>query len=116
MLAYPDLTPGDPLDVVHFLSRLDARPADPDRKIKAVPFAAAYKPLLRVLADPKYTAETRSAAAEGLTRILNDADDTVDGGGLSEESRQQIQSGLAAAEKESIRPDTPPAAERRKPD
>jgi beta-lactamase regulating signal transducer with metallopeptidase domain len=113
VLAYPELTPGDPIDAVKLLSRLNARPAHPDRKSPAVPFTAAHKPLLRVLSDSKFAADTRAAAAEGLTRILNDADDTVDGGGLSDVARRQIQEALAAAEKESIRP-APPV--RRSPD
>ncbi len=116
LLADRDRDPTVHENAVLLLTDLNARSADPDRKIPAVPFTAAYKPLLRILSDPKFAADTRAAAAEGLTRILNDSDDTVDGGGLSEESRRQIQEAMAAAEKESIRPGTPPAAERRKPD
>jgi hypothetical protein len=116
LLADKDRDPTVHENAVLLLADLNARSADPDRKIPAVPFTAAYKPLIRVLSDPKVAAVTRAAAAEGLTRILSDADDKVDGGGLSAEARRQIQSALAAAEKESIRPTTPPDAERRKPD
>jgi hypothetical protein len=116
LLGDRDRNPTVHENAVLLLTDLNARPADPDRKIPAVPFTAAHKPLLRVLSDSKFAADTRAAAAEGLTRILNDADNTVDDGGLSEESRRQIQDALAAADKEPIRPTTPPAAERRKPD